>query len=126
MRSRGRRFATWAIVYLGLSLAWIYGIVDQGRFESSDDWRNWSVIALVLAVHVAFGWAIREWAALVLPFLVVFLVMPAGYPVTQFSEPLPVWIGQAFLAVIEMPAIAGGVALRTLYDGWRRTPWPSP
>jgi hypothetical protein len=56
---RARRFAIGALACLGLSLAWIYGIVDQGRFESSDDWRNWSVIALVLAAHVAFGWAIR-------------------------------------------------------------------
>ena len=34
----------------------------------------------MLAVHVAFGWAIREWAALLLPFVLVFLAMPAGYP----------------------------------------------
>ena len=120
---RLRRFAVGALAYLGLSLAWIYGIVDQGRFESSDDWRNWSGIALVLAAHVAFGWAIREWAALLLPFVLVFLAMPAGYPVTQFSEPLPIWIGQAFFAVLEIPAIAVGIVLRAVYDSLRR---PSP
>ena len=103
---------------------WIYGFVDQGRFEGSD-WRNWSLVALVLAVHVAFGWAIREWAALLLPIVLVFLAVPAGYPESQFSEPLPLWIGQAFLMVVEIPAIAVGVALRTFYDGWRRTPSPS-
>jgi hypothetical protein len=108
MRSRVGRFATWAIVYLGLSLAWIYGALDQGKFESSDDWRNWSVIALVLAFHVTFGWVIREW-----------------YPVTRFSEPLPLWISQAFFAVVEIPAIACGLVLRRLYAYWRRTPSPS-
>ena len=55
----------------------------------------------------------------------VFLAIPAGYPETQFSEPLPVWLSQIFYIVIEIPAIACGLALRTLYDGWRRTPWPS-
>jgi hypothetical protein len=125
MRSRTRRFAIGALAYLGLSLAWIYGIADQGTFEGSNDWRNWSVVALVLAVHVAFGWAIREWAALLLPIALVFLAIPAGYPESQFSEPLPVWLGQIFYIVIEIPAIACGLALRTLYDGWRRTPWPS-
>jgi hypothetical protein len=38
---------------------------------------------------------------------------------------LPVWIGQVFYMVVEIPAIAAGVALGTLYDGSRRTPWPS-
>jgi hypothetical protein len=125
MRSRVGRFATWAIVYLGLSLAWIYGALDQGKFESSDDWRNWSVIALVLAFHVTFGWVIREWAALLLPILLVLLAVPAGYPVTRFSEPLPLWISQAFFAVVEIPAIACGLVLRRLYAYWRRTPSPS-
>ena len=125
MRLRIRRFAIGALAYLAVGMVWLYGFVDQGRFESSDDWRNWSVIALVLAAHVAFGWAIREWAALLLPIALVFLAIPAGYPESQFSEPLPVWLGQIFYIVIEIPAIACGLALRTLYDGWRRTPWPS-
>ena len=126
MRLRLRRFAVGALAYLAVGTVWFYGFVDQGRLEGEgSDWRNWSLVAFVLAVHVAFGWAIREWAALLLPIALVFLAVPGGYPETQFSEPLPMWIGQAFLAVVEIPAIVLGVALRTLYDGWRRTPSPS-
>jgi len=113
-----------SLAYLTVGVLWLYGFVDQDRFEGSD-WRDWSLVALVLAVHVAFGWAIREWAALLLPIALVFLAVPAGYPESQFSEPLPVWIGQVFFVVVEIPAIAVGLVLRALYDGWRRTPWPS-
>jgi hypothetical protein len=124
MRFRLRRFAVGALAYLVVSALWLYGFVDQGRLEGSD-WRTWSLVVLVFALHVAFGWAIREWAALLLPIALVFLAIPAGYPESRFSEPLPVWLGQIFYIVIEIPAIACGLALRTLYDGWRRTPWPS-
>jgi hypothetical protein len=124
MRLRLRRFTAGALVYLALSVIWLYGFVDRGWFEG-DDWRAWSILGLGVAVHVAFGWAIREWAALVLPIVLVFLAVPAGYPESDFSEPLPVWISQIFYLVFEIPAIAVGLALRALYDGWRRTPWPS-
>jgi hypothetical protein len=125
MRSRLRRFAVGALAYLALGVLWFYGFVDQGRFEGSD-LRVWSLVGLVLALHVAFGWATREWAALLLPIALVFLAIPAGYPESQFGEPAPVWLGQVFFVIVEIPAIAAGLALRTLYDGWRRTPWPSP
>ena len=45
---------------------------------------------------------------------------------TQFSEPLPVWLGQIFFVVLEVPAIAAGLGLRAAYDAWRETPSPSP
>ena len=121
---RLQRFTIGALTYLAVSMLWLYGFVDQGRLEGSD-WRTWSLVAVVLGLHVAFGWAIREWAAILLPLAVVFLAFPAGYPESQFSEPLPVWIGQAFFAVVEIPAIVCGVILWRLYDYWRRTPSPS-
>ena len=122
---RSRRFAIGALAYLGVGVLWVYGVVDQGRLEGSD-WRDWSLVAVVLAVHVAFGWAIREWAALLLPIALVFLAIPAGFPESQFSEPLPVWLGQIFFVVLEVPAIAAGLGLRAAYDAWRETPSPSP
>jgi hypothetical protein len=122
---RLQRFAIGAFVYLAVGVLWVYGVVDQGRLEGSD-WRDWSLVAVVLAVHVAFGWAIREWAALLLPIALVFLAIPAGFPESQFSEPLPVWLGQIFFVVLEVPAIAAGLGLRAAYDAWRETPSPSP
>lgn len=117
---RLQRFAVGTLAYLAVSLLWVYGFVDQGRFEGSD-WRTWSLVAIVVGLHVAFGWAIREWAALLLPIALVFLAVPAGYPETRYSEPLPVWIGQAFFAVVEIPAIVFGLVFWRLYDFWRRT-----
>jgi len=121
---RSRRFAIGALAYLAIGVLWLYGLVNQGRLEGSD-WRDWSLVALLLAVHVAFGWAIREWAALLLPIALVFLAIPAGFPESQFSEPLPVWLGQIFFVVLEVPAIAVGIVLRVVYDGLRRRPSPS-
>jgi len=117
------RFAAGALVYLALGMVWLYGIVDEGGFEGSDA-RVWTILGLVLAFHAAFGWLIREWAALLLPIALVFFAFPAGYPESQFGEPGLVWMGQVFLVVLEIPAIAVGLGLRALYDGWR-TPWPS-
>lgn len=122
---RLRRFAIGALAYLAVGVLWLYGVVDQGRLEGSD-WRDWSLVAVVLAVHVAFGWAIREWAALLLPIAFVFLAIPAGFPESQFSEPLPVWLGQIFFVVLEVPAIAAGLGLGAAYDAWCKTPTPSP
>lgn len=122
---RLQRFAIGAFAYLAVGVLWVYGVVDQGRLEGSD-WRDWSLVAVVLAVHVAFGWAIYAWAALLLPIALVFLAIPAGFPESQFSEPLPVWLGQIFFVVLEVPAIAAGLGLRAAYDAWRRTPSPSP
>ncbi len=122
---RSQRFAIGAFAYLAVGVLWVYGVVDQGRLEGSD-WRDWSLVAVVLAVHVAFGWVIREWAALLLPIALVFLAIPAGFPESQFSEPLPVWLGQIFFVVLEVPAIAAGLGLRAAYDAWRETPSPSP
>jgi hypothetical protein len=124
MRLKVVRFAAGALVYLAVSLIWLYGFVDRGWFEG-DDWRAWSILGLGVAVHVAFGWAIREWAALLLPIVLVFLAVPAGYPESDFGEPLPVWIAQIFFLVFEIPAIALGLGLRALYAARRRVLRPS-
>jgi hypothetical protein len=124
MRLKVVRFAAGALVYLAVSLIWLYGFVDRGWFEG-DDWRAWSILGLGVAVHVAFGWAIREWAALLLPIVLVFLAVPAGYPESDFGEPLPVWVAQIFFLLFEIPAIALGLGLRALYAARRRVLRPS-
>jgi hypothetical protein len=42
--------------------------------------------------------------------------MPAGYPVSEFSEPAPLFLGQIFLVQLEVPLIALGLGLRSLAD----------
>jgi hypothetical protein len=125
MRSRLRRFAVGALIYLGLSTVWLYGLVDQGKVDYGSDVRTWSLIAVVVAVHVVFGAAIREWPALLLPIVLIFVAIPAGYPESQFGEPAPLWFAQLVYAIFEIPAIAAGLGLRAAYDAWRQTPSPS-
>ena len=118
--ARLRRFAGAAFIYLVLSALWFYGVLDRGVYESPD-LRAWAMIGAVLGAHVAFGFAVREWVALLLPIAVVFLVVPAGYPVSEFSEPAPLFLLQIFLVPIEVPLIAFGLGLRSL-DHKRRLP----
>jgi hypothetical protein len=111
---RRRRFVRAALGYLALSGVWIYGVLDRGLHEG--DQRAWWVIGAVLLAHVAFGFVVREWVALLLPIGVVLLAMPAGYPVSEFSEPAPLFLGQIFLVQLEVPLIALGLGLRSLAD----------
>jgi hypothetical protein len=121
---RLRRFGLAAAAYLLVSLLWLYGFVDQG-FIDEENWFLWTVLATVAALHVVFGFLVREWAALLLPFVLIFLSVPGGYPESDFSEPPPLWFSQIVYSVIEMAAIAAGLGVRLLYDGWRRAPSPS-
>jgi hypothetical protein len=113
-RARRRRFVRAALGYLALSGVWIYGLLDRGLHEG--DQRVWWLIGAVLLAHLAFGFVVREWVALLLPIVVVLLAIPAGYPVSEFSEPAPLFLGQIFLVQLEVPLIALGLGLRSLAD----------
>jgi len=115
---RVERFTIGALAYLGLSAVWIYGVLDRGVMENAGS-LFWIVLAVVTAAHVAFGFAIRERAAVLLPIAVVLLAIPAGYPESRYSEPGPLWFGQMFLVLFEIPLIAVGLGLRSLVE-WRR------
>jgi hypothetical protein len=117
MRSKLARFGIGAAAYLLLSVVWLYALVDRGRLEGGD-LAVWSAIAVVELAHVVFGFAIREWPAMLLPIVAVFLAVPAGYPTSDY-EPAPVWFAQAFLALIEIPCLALGLGLFSV-TGHRR------
>lgn len=114
---RLERFVLGALVYLGLSGIWIYGVLDSGVLEDRAAFY-WSALAVVGLAHIAFGFVIREWIALLLPIALVFLAIPAGIPESDY-EPPPVWMWQTFLVVVEVPLIAAGLGLRALVDGRR-------
>ena len=105
-------------MYLALGGLWIYGVLDKGLLEDGGV-LCWSVIALVAVAHVAFGYVMREWAAMLLPIALVFLAIPAGYPESRYSEPGPLWFGQAFHALFEVVLIAVGLGLGALVDARR-------
>jgi len=117
------RFAVAAAAYLAFSLLWLYGILDEGHVDE-ESWFMWTVLAALAALHILFGFLVREWVALLLPIVVVLVAIPAGYPESRY-EPGLVWHGQMFLVLFEVPLLAAGLGLRALYDGWRRTPSPS-
>jgi hypothetical protein len=116
--TRTTRFSLCALAYLGLSLGWIYGVLDRGRLEESDA-ALWAVLAVASAAHVAFGYFSREWPALLLPIVVLVLAIPAGYPVSRYGEPSPTWLGQLVLIPAEVVLIAAGLGLRALVDSRR-------
>jgi hypothetical protein len=107
---RLERFVVGVLVYLGLSGVWVYGVLDTGVLEGNEV-LGWMAVAVVLLAHVVFGFAIREWVAVLLPIAVVFIAIPAGYPESDF-EPPPVWFWQAFLVLVEVPLVAIGLGLR--------------
>jgi hypothetical protein len=115
---RTASFLACAAVYLALSTLWIYGVLDRGLHEGSEV-RGWAILALVALAHVSFGYASREWPALLLPIAVVFLAIPAGYPESGYGEPAPLWFGQVLLVQAEIPLLAAGLALRSLREGRR-------
>ena len=117
---RAERFVVGTLVYLALGGFWIYGVLDHGLLEDRGA-LGWFAIALVAVGHVAFGYIMREWAVMLLPIALVLLAIPAGYPESRYSEPGPVWFGQAFHALFEVVLIAVGLALRALVDA-RRAP----
>jgi hypothetical protein len=110
--TRLERFTAGALVYLALGSLWIYGVLDRGLLEDRGA-LGWLVVALVAVGHVAFGYVMREWAALLLPIALVLLAIPAGYPESRYSEPAPLWYGQAFHALFEVVLIAFGLGLRS-------------
>lgn len=120
VKRRSKRFAVGSLVYLAVSALWIYGVLDQGLLEDKGA-LGWIVLALAASGHVGFGYVMRESVAMLLPIPLVFVAIPAGYPESQYSEPAPLWFGQAFYALFEVVLIAIGLGLRRLVDARRAT-----
>jgi hypothetical protein len=102
------------VVYLGIGTAWIYLFLDRGHFEDRDLW--WLVAAGFALAHVALGFLVGRWPVILLPLVLTPLAVPAGYPVSQYGEPSPVWLGQMILVQAEIPLVALGVGARELVD----------
>ena len=117
---RLERFVLGAIAYFGLSTIWLYALVDTGLIEDRGAF-TWSVLGLVGLAHVVFGYLFREWVGVLFPLALILVAMPAGYPVSEFGEPSPVWVGQFFYSVFEVVLVAAGIGLRNLVE-LRRSP----
>ena len=107
-------------VYLVAGAIWLFWIVDQQVFfgEPMSDVAALSALALV---HLLVGLMIGRWWALFLPFIVVFLAIPLGYPDPNRGEPFPVWFGVLFWTPAFLFVIATGVGVRKVCER-RRSP----
>jgi hypothetical protein len=112
-RADARPFVV-AAAYVAAMAFFIYGILDRSVGYGSDA-AAWLGIAGFAGLHLATGWAIGRWWALVLPLLAIPLSIPAGYP--ERTEP-QVWIGITYVGA---PA---GILMIGLAIAFRRLGWP--
>ncbi len=99
--------------YFAAMAFWIYGIARPQVGYGSD---TVGVVALVAlgTLHLATGWLIGRWWAVLLPAVVVLMSIPAGTP-TQGEEPFPIWFGLLWLvAPLGALLIAVATAIRRL------------
>ena len=104
----------WALAYLAVMTAWVYGVVDQSGVESN----SW-LLPVLAAVQVAAGFAVGRWWAGLLPLLLVAISVPAGFPAItpDNAEPFPIFFSVAFGALFTVPLVAVGLAARVVFEG---------
>jgi hypothetical protein len=107
---------TAVVVYLAVMTIIVYPVFDRG------DAGIW-VLPILVALHVAIGFAVGRWWAVVVPMLVVVISIPAGNPPLTHdnAEPFPLFVTFALMAVLAVPLVACGVMLRRVYEA-RRIP----
>jgi peptidoglycan/LPS O-acetylase OafA/YrhL len=103
-----------AAAYVAAMAFFIWVIADRSVGYGSD-LANWLGLAALTALHLATGWGIGRWWAVLLPLLAIPISVPAGYPARTEPE---LWIGIAYVLV---PA---GTVLIALAIAFRRLGWP--
>jgi hypothetical protein len=103
----------WALAYLAVMTAWVYGVVDQSGVESS----SW-LLPILAVVQVAAGFALGRWWAVLLRLLLVAISVPAGFPpiTPDNAEPFPIFSSVAFGALFAVPLVAVGLAARIVFE----------
>ena len=103
-----------AAAYVAAMAFYIYAITDRSWTFGSDV-REALVLAAVALLHLATGWGIARWWALLLPLVAIPLAVPAGYP--DRTEP-QLWIGIAYV-LVPIGTVLIGMAI-----AFRRLGWP--
>ena len=116
------RAAVGVASYLALTAAWIYGIENTSVRLGHEDLANWGTIALLVALQIGLGIAVGRFWALLVYGLAIAVAIPAGRPPWLYhDQPAPIWRTLLFGAVLGLPLIALGVALRRLGPRLRAT-----
>ena len=100
-----------AAAYVAAMALYIYAFVDPDVGFGSDV-AGWLGIAWLTGRHLATGWGVGRWWAVVLPLLAIPLAVPAGYRAR--TEGPEIWVGIAWVLA------PGGVILIALAVAFRR------
>jgi hypothetical protein len=84
-----------AAAYVAAMAFYIWVIADRNWTFASDA-REAVVLVALAGLHLATGWSVGRWWAVLLPALAIPLAIPAGYP--ERTEP-QLWIGIAYVLV---------------------------
>jgi hypothetical protein len=108
----GSRIWPAALAYGVLTTAWFF-VVDRGHLEGKEV-EFYGTVAVLVAAHLVFGFAIGRWWPLMLPAAAVILAIPWGFPETRFEETFPLFFVQISYAIPETVLLAFGVTTRKL------------
>jgi hypothetical protein len=99
--------------YFVFSLVWIFWIVDRQVFFG-EPLGDLLVVISIVGLHVVTGLAVRSWWALFLPYTVVLVAYPLGYPSDLRAEPPEIWRALLACSPVLVALLALGVALSRL------------
>ena len=94
---------------------WLFWILDQQLFFGEPT-SDYVVLGALGLIHLLLGLTIGRWWTLFLPFVLVFLAIPLGYPDPNRGEPFPVWFGVLFWTPAFLFVIAIGVGLKKVLE----------
>jgi hypothetical protein len=103
------------LVYLALTAALVYGVLDTSLGYGHEDLAAALELGALASLQLGLGLAVGRWWALAVYGLAVVLAVPAGRPPYLYhDQPGPLWQSLLAAAVVAFPLIAIGVALRRL------------
>ena len=105
-------------VYFVLMLVWIFWIVDRQVFFG-EPLGDIVVAVAIVGTHIVTGLLAGSWWVLLLPYSLVLVAYPLGYPSTNRGEPIETWQGLLAWSPILVAFLALGVGLRRL-GPWQR------
>jgi hypothetical protein len=111
---RCRSPGIYAVLYVALGCVFVYGVWNTREGFGESTAAATLIVVLAIGVHVGFGFAIGKWWALLLPFALALLAVPAGFPPTGDREPLPIWLVQIYLGIAEALLMVPGILTHKL------------
>jgi hypothetical protein len=97
--------------YVVVSAVWVYWLLDRQLFFGSDA-AAVVVLGTLILVHLALGFVVARWSAVLLPLVPAILAAPLGYPSANRGEPPPIWLGLVLVWPAAVTLVALGVGAR--------------